>query len=91
MSLPRVVRIAVRVVAIGAALLGVAILGWALNSRGMPELEAWHSTELPSQCSRDDIESRLGKSGVSEAAAVIAMFNVVPARLTDWVQATPFQ
>ena len=26
---------------------------------------------------RDDIESRLGKSGVTEAAAVIAMFNVV--------------
>ncbi len=27
--------------------------------------------------SRDDIESQLGKSGVAEAAAVIAMFNVV--------------
>jgi alpha-beta hydrolase superfamily lysophospholipase len=59
-SVPRVIRLAVRTVLIVAALLAAAIFGWALNSRGMPELEAWHTTKLPSQFTRKDIESMSG-------------------------------
>ena len=43
-----------------AALLMAAIFGWALNSRGMPKLELWHSAGLPSQFERSDIESMSG-------------------------------
>ena len=60
MSIPRVIRNAVRAVVIVGVLLVVGIFGWALNSRGMPQLELWHSEKLPSQFDRKDIESMSG-------------------------------
>jgi len=59
-SVSRVIRLTVRTAAIVAALLMAAIFGWALNSRGMPKLELWHSERLPSQFERSDIESMSG-------------------------------
>jgi alpha-beta hydrolase superfamily lysophospholipase len=45
---------------VAVALLVAAVFGWALNSRNMPELEIWHTTELPSQFTRQDIEKMSG-------------------------------
>lgn len=53
-------RLSVRAVLLAAALLVAAVFGWALNSRNMPELEIWHTTDLPSQFTRQDIERMSG-------------------------------
>ena len=56
----KIVRLSVRVLLVSVALLTAAVFGWAMNSRNMPELEIWHTTELPSRFGRQDIEKMSG-------------------------------
>ncbi len=60
MTLSRSLRFILRAIALIAALLGAAILGWALNSRSMPDLQLWHTTSLPSTFTAADIERMSG-------------------------------
>ena len=60
MPVKKIVRLSALVSLVAVALLAAAVFGWALYSRNMPELQLWHTIELPSQFSRRDIEKMSG-------------------------------
>jgi alpha-beta hydrolase superfamily lysophospholipase len=56
----RIFKLAIRALIGLVVVVVVAVLGWAFNSRTMPDLHVWHTAELPSAFTRRDIEAMAG-------------------------------
>jgi len=60
MARARIVRIFVRAVLSLVGLLVAAVLAWAFSSRNLPDLKLWHTVDLPSQFTADEIDAMSG-------------------------------